>query len=292
LEEIAAMNFGISTCSVGDQEISPALLDRILKVGFKQVELSANRPHWNYHDRDLGKNLAEWFQANDVDLPILHLPYFEQRGPGDVRWISALTDNERDRELAIDEIKRALEFTDLQPVAHVVAHLGSPTQSFSLLQFEHAYSLMRHIAEFAGVDILVENIGNELSTVERLREFLTVTRLPDIRICYDTGHGGFEGPLPRLDGIGATHLNDHNGTNDFHLWPFEGKLNWPEFVAELVRSNFEGPMVFEASAAEGLERSKGTVSRLEDLIAEAHSSSIEFARKYELESKEDDNDLH
>jgi hypothetical protein len=51
-------------------------------------------------------------------------------------------------------------------------------------------------------------------------------------------------------------------------------------------------MVFEASAAEGLERSKGTVSRLEDLIAEAHSSSIEFARKYELESKEDDNDLH
>ncbi len=286
------MSFGISTRALGDEEISPALLDRLRKAGFSHVELFANRPHWDYHNRGLGKTIARWFQANAVDLPFLHLPFFEQKGPGDVRWISALTDNERAREQAIDEIKRALEFTDLQPVAHVVVHLGSPNRKFSPLQFEHAYSLMRHISEFAGVDILIENIGNEISTVERLREFLTVTQLPEIRICYDTGHGGLQGPLPRLDGVAAIHLNDNNGHSDDHLWPFEGEFNWPEFVIELVRSGFEGPMVLEASSPADLRRGQESARRLEDLIAEARVSSIEFARKYGLDSVDDDNDLH
>ena len=286
------MDFGISTYCLGNEEISPDLLDRLRDAGFTQIEMFANRPHWDYHDRSLGKNLARWFQANDVAPPFLHLPFFEQKGRGDVRWISTLSDNERDRERAIDEIKRALEFTDLQPVAHVVAHLGSPKQRFSPLQFEHAYSLMRHISEFAGVDILIENIGNEISTVERLREFLTLAQLPDIRICYDTGHGVLQGPLPRLAGVGAIHLSDNNGDYDDHLWPFEGKLNWPEFVTELVRSGFEGPMVFEPSSLPDLEPSQAAARRLEDLIAEARSSSIEFAEKYGMESKDDDNDLH
>ena len=286
------MDFCISTHALGEEEISPALLDRLLAAGFTQIEMFANRPHWDYHDRGLGKNLARWFQANDVETPFLHLPFFEQKGRGDVRWISALSDNERDRERAIDEIKRALEFTDLQPVAHVVAHLGSPNQRFSPLQFEHAYSLMRHISEFAGVDTLIENIGNEISTMERLREFLALAQLPEIRICYDTGHGLLQGPLPRLDGVAAIHLSDNNGGSDDHLWPFEGELNWPEFVTELVRSGFEGPMVFEPSNPPDLEPGQAAARRLEALIAEAHSSSIEFAKKYGMESKNDDNDLH
>ena len=93
--------------------------------------------------------------------------------------------------------------------------------------------------------------------MERLREFLTLAQLPDIRICYDTGHGVLQGPLPRLAGVGAIHLSDNNGDSDDHLWPFEGKLNWPEFVTELVRSGFEGPMVFEPSSPPGLEPSSG-----------------------------------
>ncbi len=278
------MDFGISTYGLGDEKISPALLDHLLASGFKQFELFANRPHWDYHDRSLGKGLARWFQANNVDPPFLHLPFFEQKGPGDVRPISALTDNERDREHAIDEIKRALEFTDLQPVAHVVAHLGSLDQPFSPLQFERAYALVRHITEFSGVNILIENIDNEISTIERIREFLTLAQLHDTRICYDTGHGRLQGPLARLDGIGALHLSDNNGNSDEHLWPFDGVINWPEIVTELVRSGFEGPMVFEVSSLTDLGRSRGSARGLERLFTEAHASSIEFEREYGLDS--------
>ncbi len=286
------MDIGISTCTMGDQKLSPAMLDRLLEAGYKQIELFASRPHWDYHDRALRKDLARWFQSNDVDPPSLHLPFCERIGHRDVRWISALRANERDRGQAIDEVKRALEFTDLQPVAHVVAHLGSPNDDFNPLGFERAYSLLRHVSEFADVNILIENIGNDWSTVERIREFLTVAQLAEIRICYDTGHGRLQGPLPRLEGIGAIHLSDNTGKDDDHLWPFEGELNWPELAAELVRSDFEGPMTLEASAPTDVSRGQGYRSRLEDLIAEAHASSIDFERKYGLGLRNDDNDLH
>ena len=285
------MDFGISTYAFGNEEISPRLLDHLLRDGFRRIELFANRPHWNYHDRGLTKELARWFQANDVEPPFLHLPFFEQKGKGDVRPISALANSERDRKHAIDEVKRALEFTDLQSVDHVVVHLGVPRQQFTPLLFEHAYALMRHISEFAGVNIVIENIPNEISTMERMTEFLNVSQLPEIRICYDTGHGRLQGPLPQLDGVAQTHLSDNNGSLDDHLWPFEGQLNWPEFVRELVRSGFTGSMVFEALNPD-FDRSREAQSRLEELIDEASRSDKEFARKYRLDLNNDDNDLH
>ena len=72
---------------------------------------------------------------------------------------------------------------------------------------------------------------------------------------------------------------------------FEGQLNWPEFVRELVRSGFAGSMVFEALNPD-FDLSREAQSRLEQLIDEASRSDEEFARKYGLILKNDDNDLH
>jgi hypothetical protein len=69
-------------------------------------------------------------------------------------------------------------------------------------------------------------------------------------------------------------------------------LNWPELARELVRSGFDGPMVFEASRPADLDPRQESTKRFEGLIAEAHVSSIEFAKKYGLDSQDDDNDLH
>lgn len=286
------MDFGISTYSFRKKEVRPPLLDRFTSAGFSKLELFANRPHLNYHNRQLQKEIAAWFQSNAVESPSLHLPFFEEIGREKVRWISPLAPDERDRRAAIDEIKRALELTDRLTVSYVVVHFGVPHQTFHPLNFDHAYALIRSISEFAGVDILVENIPNEISTLDRIREFLDVTQLADIRICYDSGHGRLQGSLPRLDGVAAIHLNDNLGDQeDDHSWPFEGTLNWPEFVEEIVRSDYQGPMVFEVSDGDP-EHGARASDRIEGLLAEARASLEEFRTKYKLARRTDDPDLH
>ena len=285
------MDFGVSTCVFGEESLSQTHLDHLLAAGFTQIELFANRPHLDYHDRSRVKELAAWFESNHAEAPSLHLPFFEGTREHGIRHISALEETDRARDRAIDEVKRALEFVDRVEIAHVVVHLGIPNQSFNPIQFEHAYSLIQTISGFAGVRILIETITNEMSALDRIREFLTVVDRPDVGICYDSGHGGLPGARPEPAGVAAIHLNDRGPDGDAHLWPFDGTLNWAEFAAELVRSNCQGPMLFEGAGPD-IGRAAGISERIESLIDEARSGPETFARKYALTTHDDGHDLH
>jgi sugar phosphate isomerase/epimerase len=268
LEVIAGMNYGISTSAFVDEPLTPSLLDRLLRGGFTQIELFANRPHFD-----------------------LHLPFFEETRPGQGRPLSAVAHSERDRSRSIDEIKRALELTDRIHLSHVVTHLGVPQQAFTPILFEHAYTLIRTISEFADVCISVENIPNDISSPERIREFLTLAQRPDVGICYDSGHGSLQGSALNLDKVTAIHLNDNGNAADDHLWPFAGTLNWPEFIAELARVEFRGPIVFEVDDTH-IERGCEVSERLEALLAKARSAPAEFRQQHSLKADTDEDDLH
>jgi sugar phosphate isomerase/epimerase len=285
------MDIGVSTCVFGEASLSPTHLDQLLTAGYTQIELYANRPHLDYHNRTRVKELSAWFESNITDTPSLHLPFFEGTRKHGVRHISALEGSDRARVCAIDEVKRALEFVDRVDISHVVVHLGIPDQIFSPVQFEYAYSLIQAISEFAGVRILIENITNEVSTLDRIREFLTAIDRPDVGICYDSGHGGLQGGRSDLTGVSAIHLNDFRPDGDTHLWPFEGTLNWPGLAAELVRSNFEGPMLCEGLNPD-IGQAAGISERIQSLVDEARSGPKAFARKYALTTYDDGHHLH
>ena len=282
-------SYGISTFAFENRELDIHLLRKIFAAGYRHIELVANRPHLDYHNRSLQKEVANWFLSNELPPPSLHLPFEERLGPKRVLPISALAPEERRRNAAIDEIKRALEISDRMSLAGVVLHLGVPGQGFGPVDFDHAYTVVEAIRAFAGVDVLIENIPNDISTLERIREFIDVARLRDVHICYDSGHGHLEGPLGQLDRVAAIHIHDNHGELDDHLWPFDGTLNWARFVEELVMSDYHGPMIFEVSD-ERIERGWKTVERLEDLLGQARSSPDEFRMKHDLRS--DNSDLH
>ena len=77
---------------------------------------------------------------------------------------------------------------------------------------------------------------------------------------------------------------------DDHLWPFEGTLDWPRLIEEIVVSDYDGPMVFEVDD-EDVERGWDHRARIEDMLAEARSSLDEFREKHGLR-RNDDDDLH
>src|SRR4029078_6016904 len=107
-------------------------------------------------------------------------------------------------------------------------------------------------------------IPNEISTLERIEEFKNASRIPDIGVCYDTGHGPLQNANPRFDQIAAPHENHNNGDKDEHLWPFEGTLDWHALIEKLVVSNYSGAFTFEVRGEE-LSKGNEVKSRLRDL---------------------------
>jgi sugar phosphate isomerase/epimerase len=279
---LARMEFGISTQVQRKQTVSVDVLESIRKAGYERIELFCNRPHLNFHDRNVVRAIGRWFEENALPPPSIHLPFFEDDGM-QRRWISPLDPERRHRESAIDEIKRCLELTDRVSPEYVVMHLGNPGQAFNPVAFEYAYAAISEIRRFSGVRIMAENIPNELSTIERIRELQSVAKLSDLGICYDSGHGHLQGVTGDLDFAGATHIHDNHGERDEHLWPFEGTIDWPAFMERLVVSRYSGNLIFEARG-ELISDGNNCRSRLRDLWDEANSSIEEFRLKYRLAS--------
>jgi sugar phosphate isomerase/epimerase len=275
------MEFGISTQIHRRQAVTVDTLESIRRAGFERLELFCNRPHFDFHDRSLMRSIGRWFQENALPAPSFHLPFMENVGPTQKIWISVLEPERRLRETAIDEIKRSLELADHVRPAYVVMHLGNPGESFTPVTFDFAYSAIVQIRAFAGVDVMIENIPNDISTIARIEEFKAVAQLSNIGICYDTGHGHLQGNTNGFEHIQTTHVHDNNGHKDEHLWPFEGTLEWPALIEKLILANYKGPFVFETR---GNDLSKGgeAKSRLGDLWDEAQHSIEEFRLKHKL----------
>ena len=275
------MQFGISTQIHRSQAVTVDLLESMRKAGYEHFELFCNRPHLDFHNRSLLRSIGRWFQENSLPAPSLHLPFIENTGRAQRIWISVLEPERRHRDAAMDEIKRSLEFADHLPLAYLVMHLGNPNETFTPVAFEYAYAAVSQIRAFAGVDVLIENIPNEISTIERIEEFKNVSQLPDLGICYDTGHGHLQGISEGFETIRTTHVHDNHGETDEHLWPFEGTLNWPALIEKLVLANYKGPFVFEARG-EDLSKGGEVRGRLQDLWDEASNSMEEYRLKYSL----------
>ena len=131
---------------------------------------------------------------------------------------------------------------------------------------------------------MIENIPNEISTIEHIEEFKKVSELQDVGICYDTGHGHLQGITSGFEHARTTHVHDNHGEKDEHLWPFEGTLNWPALIEKLVIAKYKGPLVFEARGDE-LGKGDDARSQLQDLWDEAESSIEEYRLKYDIRSE-------
>ena len=275
------MQFGISTQIHRGKAVTVDLLESIRKAGYERIELFANRPHLDFHDPALLRSIGRWFTENALPAPSMHLPFIENVGPKERVFISVLEPERHHREAAIDEIKRALELSDHVSLSYLVMHLGNPRDAFNPAAFEYAYAAISQIRAFAGVDVMIENIPNEISTIDRIEEFKRVAELQDVGICYDTGHGYLQGIVNGLEHARTTHVHDNHGEKDEHLWPFEGTLDWPRLIENLVVAKYEGPFVFETRGDE-LSKSSEAKGRLEELWYEAQSSIEEYRLKYKL----------
>ena len=271
---------GISSQIFYPHRLTPTRLDALAQSGACVIEIFAARFHFDYTNRQQMREIATWFQSNDV-RPALHSPitadsYFSRHAGPNLNLVAM----EKTRRIeAMEEIKRAFESAELIPFATAVLHLGLDGDTWSDYALEYAITSIEHLKAFAGplgLRLLLENLRNEVATPNHLLDILRLGHFDSTGICLDVGHLHLAGlPLaPTFEAVRSRlaelHLHDNHGVAmhgvpyggdagkpDAHLWPAsgterpsslaKGSIAWQEVYALIATLPTELPVILEVS---------------------------------------------
>lgn len=273
------MKRALSTHLFLNQKLTVATLEAIERAGIPAIEIFCAKQHFDYSDEVQVRELTAWFADHKLRLRSLHSPMHKDYNWGRTTGAAInIAETDRHRRLeSVEEIKRALDIAEELPFTYLVQHLGVSHEKFELAKFDAACASLEPLLIYAkqrGVQILLENIPNELSTPEKLRYFLGYTHLTDLRICFDSGHAhlgeGVERELAALrDLVVSIHLHDNRGTHDDHLFPGQGTIDWPAAVRALSETPNEFPLQLElrdhGDFPQPLKKALEVFSRFDDM---------------------------
>ncbi len=274
------MVHGLSTHLFANHRLTTVWLDRIWHAGIPIVEIFCARQHFDYRNRAQVSELGHWFRDSELKLHSIHSPMYTddvwgRSGPDAV--INITEPVKIKRNAMVDEIKRALEVAETVPFRYLIQHIGAGEEEYDERRIDSAFTSLEEISLFArqrGVEVLLENIPNALSSAERLLMFLETTHL-DLNFCFDTGHAnmneGVDTALrlmsPRLR---STHVHDNNGREDSHLFPLNsqgGTIDWNRTMDSLRA--LDVPLMLELREVAGMEHPLDAVRESFDRLEKA-----------------------
>lgn len=248
----------LSTHLFVNHRLTTVWLEKIRQMGISAVEIFCARQHLDFRDQAQINELGHWFRDSELKLHSLHAPMYSddvwgRSGPNS--YINITEPVKSKRLTMLDDIKRALDIAEVIPFRYLIQHLGVSNEEYSEHKVEAAFTALEELNLFArerGVEVLLENIPNELSSAERLVNFLGQTHLK-MNFCLDVGHAHMNEGIPAAfsimkSRIRSTHLHDNNGSEDSHHWPFysqAGKIDWKETMTLLRSQSDQYPLVLE-----------------------------------------------
>jgi len=276
------MTRALSTHLFANHRLTTVWLDKIWNAEIPLVEIFCAPQHCDYRNKAQISELGHWFRDAQLKLHSLHSPMYtdEVWGRSGPQAVITITEASRPKRLEmVDEIKRALEIAETIPFRYLIQHLGVQWEEFDERKIDYAFSALEEISLFArqrGVEVLLENTPNELANAERLSMFLDVTHL-NLNVCFDVGHahmrgniqGEFELLKPR---IRSTHVHDNDGTDDSHLFPGKGSVDWLRTMNLLRSAEEQCPLLLELREVEELQHPLDAVRTTFDYLEGLKSS--------------------
>ncbi len=214
----------------------------IADAGFTHLSpaSSGNYGPYLYHDGARAR-LARLAREHGLGIDWVHLPF--------MRLFLCSPDPEK-RSVALGALRDGIEQTArLQGGAAVVIHVADNeslpkrvTPGDCREQLTGAFHELLAAGRRTGIDITVENLFGA-------HTYALVTHLldtfPELDLTLDTGHAnlgkGLEPWLPRYASrVRALHCQDNDGTDDQHLPPGWGTVDWPELHRHLTAAGYAG----------------------------------------------------
>ena len=187
------MLHALSTHLFVGHRLTTVWLDRIWDAGIPLVEIFCAKQHLDYRDHAQISELGHWFRDSPLKLHSLHSPMYNDDvwGRSGPHAVINITEPVKSKRLqVVDEIKRALEIAEIVPFRYLIQHIGVSGEEYEERKVDAAFSALEEISVFArqrGVEVLIENTPNAMSSAERLLMFFEQTHL-NLNVCLDTGH--------------------------------------------------------------------------------------------------------
>lgn len=170
---------------------------------------------------------------------------------------------ETDAEVAasIEIVKRSIRGATYLNCPNVVVHTFAPfgwnKEIDAKKTFDLNVRIFKELTAYArdfDITVCIENLPFvclEISKVDTVLKLIRAVNQPNCKMCFDVGHAHvFHDDIAEdIKKIGSylqvLHVHDNNGQFDSHLIPWQGSINWNEFVAAIRDINFSGCISLE-----------------------------------------------
>ena len=243
---------GLSTGCFYHQSILDCL-PLIRESGFSMIEVCSTPEHLNFHDAKSVHRAAERIRELGMEAYSFHAPFAPH--------IDIASSDEGQRSASVAEIFKAAEAAALLRVHYFVLHPGAENPAVvapeeQLPRLQHLIASLNQVASHCkelGIMCVLENklphlIFGKPSDILWILDGITSA---EVGFCLDTGHAFFAGQISDLvrkvvsGYLRMIHAHDNNGTNDDHLPPGDGKINWDKFLRDLAEFRFRGAFILE-----------------------------------------------
>lgn len=209
-------------------------IDAIKKARFKNVFIQWYDEPWNPSQKEQLKYIKE----KGLEVIFAHLGY---QNVNDI-WL----ENEAGDKL-VERYKKDIKCCHENDIPMVVMHLTSKSVApkFNELGLKRLKEITDYAKSF-NIKVAFEN-----TKIKGYLDYVIANIDSDnVGICFDSGHYHvhFNDDLDFTkfkNRILAVHLHDNDKSDDQHLMPFDGTLNWEDTIKKLKESNYTGPITME-----------------------------------------------
>ena len=209
-------------------------IDAIKKAGFKDVFVQWYNKDWKYSQEEQLKYAKE----QGLNIIFAHLGY---------KNINDLWEENDNGDKLVENYKKDIEICRKNNIPMVVMHLTSKkvAPKYNEIGLKRIIEIVNYAKE-CNIKVAFEN-----TKIKGYLEYVIQNLDNDnVGICYDAGHCHvhFDDEFPYemfKNRIFAVHLHDNDKSDDLHLLPFDGTINWQTVIKKLKDCNYDGPVTLE-----------------------------------------------
>ena len=250
------MVFGYSTNAFVKFPLIDAVA-RIARLGFKGVEIMADRPHLYPPDVDESEFQRLKQTLDACGLKVTNLNSFTLFAVGDTYLPSWIEPDKQQREIRIRHTRDCLRVAQRLGCANISVPPGGPLAGIPRPEAERRFyaglEQVLPLAEELGVKLLVEpEPGLMIETTPQFQAFMKGIRSPAVGINFDIGHFFCAGEDPQeafevlFEWVGHVHLEDIAPTRVHqHLIAGQGAIPLKAVLTRMRELGYAGDISLE-----------------------------------------------
>ena len=218
-----------------NKNVSPfETIDAIKKAGFKNAFIQWYNKDWETSQQEQ----LDYARRCGLNIIFAHLGYQDINSI----WIDS------DDNKIVERYKNDIRICSENGIKMVVMHLTS--KKIAPMYNEVGLKRIKEIADYAK-NIGIKNAFENTKIKGYLDYVIKNIDNDNVGICFDSGHyhvhfdDEFDWNLFK-NRIFAVHLHDNDKSDDLHLHPFDGTIDWDDVILKLKECNYEGPITLES----------------------------------------------